>query len=223
MPRTCAIVGVGGLGAPAAALLGALSSCDLRLIDDDLIEISNLPRQPLYGINELGQSKAGTAARHIEAGRASGSVEIHEERLTPSNVTFLLQGADIVIDGSDSLATKRLLNQWCCSARTPLIHAGVLGWDGQLTTILPGTSACLACLFTDLSEDQNAPSCEQDGVVGPVAGAIGLAAAREALAILQGTTPSLAGRFATFDGRSLVWRSLAFRRRPECPSCGELA
>jgi molybdopterin/thiamine biosynthesis adenylyltransferase len=223
MPQTCAIVGVGGLGAPAAALLGALGEFDLRLVDDDHVDLSNLPRQPLYGREDLGKNKARTAARHLQAMRSSGAIEVREERLTAANATTLLEGVAVVIDGTDSLPAKRFLNQWCCGTRTPLVHAGALGWDGQLMTIVPGQSACLACLFDDLGDDREVLNCEQEGILGPVVGAIGLAAAREALAVLRGEIPSLAGRFAILDGRTLLWRSLATKRRPECPACGQLA
>ena len=228
MPATCAIVGIGGLGAPATALLATLGGCDLRLIDDDCVENSNLPRQPLFGNQDLGTPKAQTAARHIKASQdrsemPPGEVEFCATRLSEANVSDLLAGVAVVVDGSDNLATKRLLNRWCCGANVALIHAGAVGWEGQLTTILPGRSACLECLFPDLAEESAAGSCDQDGVLGPVVGAIGLAAAREAHACLEGTPPPLAGRFGILNGRTLTWRSIAISRRPNCPACGQLA
>ncbi|HAC80258.1 MAG: ThiF family adenylyltransferase [Candidatus Binatia bacterium] len=226
MPKTCAIVGIGGLGAPAAALLGSFGDCNLRLLDDDCVDLSNLPRQPLFGEMDIGQRKAEVAARHIQDRLPGLSVEFREERLSTANAANLLAGADVVIDGTDNLGSKRFLNQWCCADRTPLIHAGASGWDGQLTTILPGQSACLACLFGDLADEiggAETPNCEQDGILGPVVGAIGLAAAREAIALMRGESPALAGRLAILDGRTQRWRSLNTRRRPECPACGKLA
>ena len=228
MPATCAIVGIGGLGAPATALLATLGACDLRLIDDDCVEISNLPRQPLFGNNDLGTPKAQAAARHIKASQdrntmPPGGVEFCATRLSEANAAELLAGVAIVVDGSDNLATKSLLNRWCCQAGIALVHAGAVGWEGQLTTILPGRSACLDCLFPDLSEESAGGSCEQDGILGPVVGAIGLAAAREAHAFLQDRPPPLAGRIGILNGRTLAWRSIAIPKRPDCPTCGQLA
>ena len=223
MSGTCAIVGVGGLGAPATALLAALGDWPLRLIDPDQVELSNLPRQPLFGERDLGKAKARAAAQHVQAGRPRRVVEFREERLEETNASDLLADTAVVIDGTDNLATKRLLNRWCCEKGVALIHAGAVGWEGQLTTILPGKSACLNCLFTDLSDESETASCEQEGILGPVVGAIGLAAAREAQAVLQGKPPALAGRLGILNGRTLIWRSIAIARRPECPACGKLA
>jgi len=223
MSDTCAIVGVGGLGAPATALLAALGHWPLRLIDPDHVELSNLPRQPLFGEGDLGKAKARAATEQVQAQHADRVVEFRQERLEGSNASDLLADTAVVIDGTDNLATKRLLNQWCCENGVALVHAGAVGWEGQLTTILPGKSACLNCLFTDLSDDSEAASCEQEGILGPVVGAIGLAAAREAQSVLQGEPPALAGRLGILNGRTLIWRSIAIARRPECPACGKLA
>ena len=223
MPGTCAIVGIGGLGAPAAALLATQANITLKLIDDDVVDLSNLHRQPLFGVSDIGKKKAVIAARRLLDAHAKAEIEMVTERLTPATAPQLLRNVTWVLDGSDNLATKLFLNEWSCATRTPLVHAGALGVEGQLISILPGQSACLRCLFIDLPVDEDLPTCQQEGVLGPVVGAIGLAAAREISFLLRGEKPPLLGRFAILDGRTLRWRALETRRRPECLTCGGLA
>ncbi|MFP6665307.1 MAG: HesA/MoeB/ThiF family protein [Deltaproteobacteria bacterium] len=221
--KRCAIVGIGGLGAPAAALLAASAEAHLTLIDDDRVDLSNLPRQPLYGESDLGRAKVEAAAAGLSRHYPRLTIRTHIERLEPANADRLLAEADVILDGTDNLDTKILLNEIALRRRTPLVHAGVLGLDGQLMSILPGESACLRCLFVEHPESDELPTCQQAGILAPVVGAIGLAAAREALYILRGTRPPLADRFAILDGRRLRWRTLILRRRPQCVACGGLA
>lgn len=213
-----AIVGVGGLGAPAAAALAAADGGPLLLIDPDLVELSNLPRQPLYGLADLGRPKAEVAAARLHA--AGARAEARCERLDETNAERLLSGSRVVVDGTDGIAAKDLLNRTALALGTPLVHAGALGLDGQLMSILPGRTACLRCLFLTLPDEEDLPTCQQAGVLGPAVGAVGLAAAREALAIALGGEPPLAGRIALFDGVRLRWRRLEVGRHPACPACG---
>jgi adenylyltransferase/sulfurtransferase len=125
----------------------------------------------------------------------------------------------VEIDGTDGLATKDLLNRAAVELGLPLVHAGAVGLDGQLMSILPRETACLRCLFVELPSEDDLPTCQQAGVLGPAVGAIGFAAAREALAILAGREPPLAGRLAIFDGERLRWRALEVARNPRCPVC----
>ena len=188
-----AIVGVGGLGAPAALVLAGLGA-RLSLIDPDVVELSNLPRQPLYGTGDLGRPKVEVASERLRRGRPGTSVKVHVARLDERNAAALLQAHDVVVDGTDGLSSKDLLNRVALELRVPLVHAGAIGLDGQLMTILPGRTACLRCLFVELSPEDELPTCQQAGVLGPVVGAVGLAAAREAAAVLRGHPPPLAGR-----------------------------
>jgi molybdopterin/thiamine biosynthesis adenylyltransferase len=221
--KHCAIVGVGGLGAPAAALLATAASTGLILIDDDSVDLSNLPRQPLYGEGDLGRAKVEAAAETLRRHTPNLEIRMHGERLNAANADRLLAGADVILDGTDNLDTKLLLNETALRQRTPLVHAGVLGLDGQLMSILPGESACLRCLFVELPDADQLPTCQQAGILAPVVGAVGLAAAREVLYILRGKRPPLADHFAILDGRRLRWRALELRRRPQCPACSGLA
>jgi molybdopterin/thiamine biosynthesis adenylyltransferase len=215
-----ALVGIGGIGAPAAAAL-ARAGVALTLIDPDIVELSNLPRQPLYGVNDVGRAKVEVAAERLARSRPGVEVRTHVARVDAESATTLLRGHAVVIDGTDGLAAKDLLNRVAVELAIPLVHAGAIGLDGQLMTILPFRTACLRCLFVELPSDDDLPTCQQAGVLGPAVGAVGFAAAREALAVVQGRTPPLAGRLAILDGERMRWRALEVSRNPRCPRCAE--
>jgi adenylyltransferase/sulfurtransferase len=214
-----AIVGVGGLGAPAAAALAAAGVRRLSLFDPDAIELSNLPRQPLYGIGDVGRRKVEVAAERLTRHHPGIAVHAIVRRIDAGSAAACLRGHDVILDGTDDVAAKALLNETALATGIPLVHAGAVGLEGQLTTILPHRSACLRCLFVELPGADDLPTCQQAGILGPVVGAVGLAAAREALAIVQGRQPSLANHLAILSGHRLVWRVVALRPNPRCPSC----
>jgi molybdopterin-synthase adenylyltransferase len=218
--RGVAIVGVGGLGAPAAAALAAAGVARLTLIDGDVVELSNLPRQPLYAVDDVGAAKVDAAARRLRASARDGLViETVCGRVEQDGARALLDGHDVILDGTDGLPSKALLNDVAVALAIPLVHAGAIGLDGQLLTVLPGRSACLRCLFPELPDADDLPTCQQSGILGPVVGAVGLAAAGEALRIVRGSAPALADRLAILDGARLRWRVLALRPSPRCPVC----
>ena len=220
--RPLVLIGIGGLGAPAAATLVQAGVRHLRLIDDDRVELSNLPRQPLFGTGDLGQLKVEAAARRLEAfaaGRGGLHVETLATRLDAANADVLLDRALALLDGTDGLASKLVLNDAAVRHGVPLVHAGALGTDGQLMTILPGETACLRCLFPELHESDDFASCQQAGVLGPLVGAVGVRMATEGLALSRGERPSLAGRLAMLDGIGLRWRTIEVRRNIDCRSC----
>jgi adenylyltransferase/sulfurtransferase len=214
-----AIVGVGGLGAPAAAALAAAGARRLSLFDPDAVEISNLPRQPLYGMRDLGRPKVEVARERLQATQPRLAVAASVARIDAASAAARLAGHDVIVDGTDDLATKVLLNQTALALGIPLVHAGAIGLEGQLTTILPHQSACLRCLFVELPDEGDLPTCQQAGILGPVVGAIGLLAAREALAVLEGRPPGLANRLAILAAVPLRWRIVELRPNPRCPAC----
>ncbi len=221
LPGPLVLVGLGGLGTPAAAALVQAGARHLRLIDDDHVELSNLPRQPLYGTDDLGRLKVDAAADRLRAAAndAGLALEIIPSRLGPDNADTLLGDAVAILDGTDGVTSKLLLNEAAIRHHIPLVHAGAVGTDGQLVTILPGETACVRCLFPDLRETDELATCQQSGILGPVVGAIGLRMAAEALAIAAGRRPELAGRLAMLDGVRLRWRTIELRRNPRCPTC----
>jgi molybdopterin/thiamine biosynthesis adenylyltransferase len=214
-----AIVGVGGLGAPAAAALAAAGIARLSLFDPDVVEPSNLPRQPLYGHRDVGRPKAEIAAERLARAHPELGARAHVARVDETSAAAAIAGHDAVIDGTDGMAAKALLNEAALATGVPLVHAGAVGLEGQLMAILPHRSACLRCLFVELPDENELPTCQQSGILGPVVGAIGLAAAREALAIARGERPLLANRLAILSAIRLSWRVVELRPNPRCPSC----
>jgi molybdopterin/thiamine biosynthesis adenylyltransferase len=218
------IVGVGGLGVPAALTLGrAASAMVVGLIDPENVELSNLPRQIVYRTADVGQPKVTAAARALVEDFPELMVETMPFRLEPENAADIVSEYHFVIDGADDPATKFLLNDSCLAAGRPFVYAGVLGFSGQAMTVLPGRTACLRCLFEQPPGDQDALGCRDAGIIGPVAGAIGSLQAQEGIAFLSGETPRLAGKILTYDALATPrTRLIEVAPRPQC-SCGAAA
>ncbi len=194
------IVGVGGLGVPAACALARAGFADLGLIDPDLIDLSNLPRQVIFGESNLGTAKVVAAARHLAVILPRAKVEPMLLSLDAANAAEIIARFDFVIDATDSPATKFLINDVCVDLGVSFVYGGVLGLAGQAMTILPGSTACLRCLFEEPPDEADVASCREAGIIGPVAAAIGAAQAVEALRFVNGRMPALAGTMLTLDG-----------------------
>jgi molybdopterin/thiamine biosynthesis adenylyltransferase len=194
------IVGVGGLGVPAAMALARAGVRKLGLIDPDPIELSNLARQVIYRVSDLGTPKVIAAARHLSENDPDVQIETHQFDLNAANAAEVISHYGFVIDATDNPVTKFLINDTCVAARRPYVYGGVLGLTGQAMTVIPGRSACLRCLFEDPPDEAEIASCREAGIVGPVAGAIGEIEAVEAIRWLRGETPALAGSMLTYDG-----------------------
>jgi molybdopterin/thiamine biosynthesis adenylyltransferase len=213
------IVGAGALGCPAAWHLAAAGVGRLVLLDPDVVELSNLPRQTLHGAGALGMPKVDSAAARLRQAWPRLRVETHAEALEARNCTRYLPEADFVIDATDGVAAKFLINDACVELRRPFSHAGILGFLGQTLTVLPGRSACYRCLFPEPPDPEEVPSCQTAGVVGGIAGVIGALQAGEALKYLTGTGELLADRLLTFDALGGRWRHVQLARNPACPAC----
>jgi molybdopterin/thiamine biosynthesis adenylyltransferase len=194
------IVGVGGLGVPAACALVRAGFADLGLIDPDVIDLSNLPRQVIFGESDIGAPKVIAAARHLATILSSANIEPISNSLDAANAAEIIARFDFVIDATDSPTTKFLINDVCVELGVPFVYGGVLGLAGQAMTVLPGTTACLRCLFEEPPDEAEIASCREAGIIGPVAGAIGTAQAAEALSFVSGRMPALAGSMLTLDG-----------------------
>jgi molybdopterin-synthase adenylyltransferase len=193
-------VGVGGLGVPAACALVRAGFLDLGLIDPDLIDLSNLPRQIIFGESDIGAAKVIAAARHLAAILPDAKIESMPQSLDAANAAEIIARFDFVIDATDSPTAKFLINDVCLELSRPFVYGGVLGLGGQAMTVLPGTTACLRCLFEEPPDEAEIASCREAGIIGPVAGAIGAAQAAEALSFMRGRMPALAGTMLTLDG-----------------------
>ena len=210
------VIGAGGLGCPALLAL-APHVRTLGIVDDDVVELSNLNRQILHRTEDVGRPKAHSARDAVRRRFPSVSVETLRARIDADNVDAAVRGWDVVVDGTDSFDAKFLINDACVRAGIPLVHGGVVRFTGQLMSVVRG-SACYRCLFEAPPPPGVAPSCQEAGIVGAFAGVIGALMADEALAILDGT-PRLAGALLVVDGLECSRRRVAVRPRPGCEAC----
>lgn len=215
------VVGAGGLGSPAALYLAAAGVGTVGVCDDDRVDLTNLQRQIIHDSAALGQPKTASAARRLRALNPEIAVVEHPQRLRAANAPDILAGYDLVLDGADTFASKFLINDACVAAGIPYVFAGVLGFEGQLLSVVPGQSACYRCFFREPPPPGAVPTCAQAGILGPVAGVLGSLQALEALKRLLGTGRSGAGRLLLFDGEELTLREIGVRRDPRCPACGD--
>src|SRR5216110_804740 len=208
------VIGVGGLGAPAATALAAAGVGTLGLVDPDVVEVSNLHRQPLDTGADVGRPKVGLApALRVATWRA---------RFGPSDA-HLLRGFDVVLDGTDTIAAKFVVSDAAVAAGVPLVHAGVLGFCAQLLTVLPGRSACYRCVFEEAPPPGDVPSCQEAGVLGPVAALAGALQAAEAIRLLAGEPPAWANALLALDTQAGRWRTVPVAPNPRCPACAPRA
>ncbi len=215
------IVGVGGLGAPAALHLAAAGVGTLGLMDFDVVELSNLHRQIIYRTDECGRPKAAVAAERLRQSHPHLVLRSFPERLSPQNLREIFAQFDFVIDGTDRIASKYLVNDGAVLCGVPFSHAGISGFQGQIMTVLPGRSACFRCLFPVPPSEGDVPSCQEAGVLGALAGTIGLLQAIEALKYVLGIGGLLTDRVLIHDGTAPNWRTVTLPRNPGCPLCGE--
>jgi molybdopterin/thiamine biosynthesis adenylyltransferase len=212
-----AIVGVGGLGAPAALYLAAAGVGRLRLIDDDVISLSNLQRQIAYRSDDVGAAKVECAAHALAALNPHVEIEARRERLTGANASALLSGADIVLDGSDDFATRFAVNAAGRTLAIPLVSGAVGRWDGQVS-VFTKDGPCYQCFVPDAPPD--AETCARVGIVGALTGVIGSMMALEAIKVIAEAGEPLIGRMMLFDGLKGGARTVALKRDPACPVCG---
>jgi sulfur-carrier protein adenylyltransferase/sulfurtransferase len=214
------VVGAGGLGSPAALYLAAAGVGTIGLVDHDRVEISNLQRQILFATDGIGESKALAAQARLLQLNPSLQVVAHQTRLDASNIAGIVQHYDVVIDGTDRLATRYLINDACVLLQKPLVSAAIHRFEGQAMTYLPGRSPCYRCLYPESPEDL-VPNCAEAGVLGVLPGVMGSLQATEALKLLLGIGEPLAGRLLVYDALSLRFEEFRFARRNDCAVCGD--
>jgi molybdopterin/thiamine biosynthesis adenylyltransferase len=215
------IVGVGGLGVPAAMAI-ARAHCIGRigLIDAESVETTNLHRQIIYTGTDIGRPKVEAAARHLRDIDGKLEIETYPVALEADNAREIIERYDFVIDGTDSPAAKVLINDIAIATSTPFVYGGVLGMDGQAMTVIPGQTACVRCLFEEAPDPDEVASCREAGILGPVAGAIGNLQGQEALAFVSGREAELSGGILTYDGAGPARvRFTRVNPRPRCV-CG---
>lgn len=222
MPGSVLLVGAGGLGCGAALALGAAGVPNIGVVDDDLVDETNLHRQVLHDRAAVGTPKAASLARSLMARFPGVRVTAHETRFTSDNGFALLAAYDVVVDGSDNLGTKFLTNDAAVLARKPLVHGAAVGLGGQLLTVPAGGGPCYRCLFEELpAPDAEAPSCAEAGVLGPVPGVVGALQGAEAVRLLRGHAPAFVGRLLRYEAPAMSMRVVRFRPNPTCRVCGD--
>lgn len=217
-----AMIGAGGLGAPAALYLVAAGVGTLTLIDDDKVEKSNLQRQVLHADARIGMAKTQSAKIALAGLNPRVRIDTHIARLCAANVEALIRDHDVVIDGSDNFPTRYLLNAACRHLRIPLVYGAVHRFTGQVSVFdaRREDSPCYRCLFPEPPNAKDAPNCAEAGVLGVLPGIIGLLQASEALKLALGIGEPLVGRLLCFDALAARFRELRLPRDPACPGCG---
>ena len=208
------IAGLGGLGSPAAIYLAAAGVGRLTLIDEQRVELSNLNRQVLHWEMDVHRSKAGSAIEKLRAMNPYLDFDSRLERITPRNVKRLIEGADVVIDGTDNYGTRLLLNRACIRFGIPLVHGAVEEMVGQLMTVVPGRGPCLRCLIA-----HEPPRKPIFPVLGATPGVIGCLQAMEAIKLITGIGKPMVGRLLLFNGRGMIFEEVRVQRDPRCPVC----
>jgi sulfur-carrier protein adenylyltransferase/sulfurtransferase len=232
------LIGAGGLGSPSSLYLAAAGVGTLGIVDDDTVDETNLQRQIVHSTERLGDSKAESAKRTLEALNPDVTVKTFQERLTSENVDRILgEGWDVIVDGADNFPTRYLLNDASVWHNIPVVHGSIYRFEGQVTVFKPRSAAsivgeaddarpetwgpCYRCLFPQPPPPELAPSCAEGGVLGVLPGVIGSIQATEALKVALGIGDPLVGRLLLFDALQASFTEVTLRRDPACPVCGD--
>ena len=215
------LLGAGGLGAPTALYLAAAGIGTIGLVDDDVVDASNLQRQVIHNTERIGMAKTASARIFIEGLNPDVKVVEHNGRLDASNILDVISDYDIIVDGADNFPTRYLLNDASVRLRKPVVSASILGFDGQISTFAPFEGPCYRCLYPTPPPAELAPSCSANGVLGVMAGTMGTLQANEVIKLILGKGEPLIGRLLLYDALGTRFTELKVRRDPECPICGE--
>lgn len=215
------LVGAGGLGSPAGYYLAAAGVGTIGIVDDDVVDESNLQRQILHNTTRVGRPKVESARQTLSELNPDVQVIAHRTRLQRDNALEILRGYDVIIDGADNFPTRYLLNDASLLLRTAVVHASIFRFEGQLTTFLPWKGPCYRCLYPEPPPPDLAPSCHEAGVFGVLPGVVGVLQATEALKILLGMGETLSGRLVIYEALSTKFREMKLRRAPDCSLCSD--
>ncbi len=218
------VIGAGGLGSPLLLYLAAAGTGTLGVVDDDFVDLSNLQRQVIHGTGRIGAAKVESARETLGEINPEVTLVTHQTRLNAENALELIADYDLVADGSDNFATRFLVNDACYLAKTPLVSAALLRFEGQISTFkayLGGEEPCYRCIFPEAPPPGLIPTCAEGGVLGAVAGAMGSIQAVEVIKELLGIGESLSGSLVLYDALTATFRKIKVKPDPECPLCGE--
>jgi molybdopterin/thiamine biosynthesis adenylyltransferase len=214
------VIGAGGLGSPALLYLTAAGVGTIGVIDGDTVDLSNLQRQVIHSTPTVGMPKVLSAKETMKRLNPDVQVVTYHELFTADNAFDIIREYDFVIDGTDSFPVKFLINDACVLEQKPFSHGGILRFDGQTLTYLPGT-ACYRCVFHGPPPPNAVPTCSQAGVLGAIAGMLGTIQAAEALKFLTGTGELLTNRLLTFNAKTMNFRTIKLKHNTKCPVCGD--
>ncbi len=213
------LLGAGGLGSPTALYLAAAGVGTIGIVDDDVVDLSNLQRQVIHNTARIGVPKVESAEETIHALNPDINVVPYKTRLDASNIMEIISGYDIVVDGVDNFPTRYLLNDASVRLKIPVVSASILGFDGQLSVFKPYDGPCYRCLFPEPPPAELAPSCGANGVLGVLPGTMGLLQATEVIKLITGAGEPAIGRLLLYDALAGTLDELKIRRDPECPIC----
>lgn len=215
------VVGLGGLGSPAALYLAAAGVGRLGLVDFDRVDESNLQRQVMHGTSSVGMAKTESARARLHDLNPLIELRMHDEPLTTANALALIGAYDVVVDGTDQFATRYLVNDACVIARRPNVYGSVHRFEGQVSVFATEGGPCYRCLFPEPPAAGTVPSCAEGGVLGVLPGIVGSLQAAEAIKLILGIGTSLSGRLLYFDALTMRMREVSFEREAACPMCGD--
>jgi sulfur-carrier protein adenylyltransferase/sulfurtransferase len=213
------LLGAGGLGSPTALYLAAAGIGKIGIVDDDVVDVSNLQRQVIHTTDSVGMAKVDSAERAIKDLNPGVEVEKFNLRMDASNIMEIIDGYDVIVDGVDNFPTRYLLNDATVRTKTPVVSASILGFDGQLSVFAPYEGPCYRCLYPTPPPAELAPSCGANGVLGVLPGTMGLLQATEVIKLVAETGEPLIGRLLLYDALAATTTELKVRRDPECPIC----
>ncbi|UCH92002.1 MAG: molybdopterin-synthase adenylyltransferase MoeB [Nitrospirota bacterium] len=215
------VIGAGGLGSPAALYLVAAGIGTLGLTDGDVVDLSNLQRQILHTTDRIGVSKVESGGKLLSALNPETTLELYPEHVSKENIMPLLEQYDIILDGSDNFSTRFLINDACFFAKKTLISGSIFRFEGQLATIKPHEGfPCYRCLYPEPPPAGLVPNCQEAGVLGVLAGTIGVLQANEAIKEILGLGETLADRLLLYDALDMTFRKVGRPKAPDCPLCG---
>ena len=214
------IVGAGGLGSPLALYLAAAGVGRIGLVDFDLVDISNLQRQVLYGSSDIGRPKLEAAAARLTDLNPWVALETHERALSRDNALAILERYDVIADGTDNFPTRYLVNDACAMLGKPNVHGSIFRFEGQASVFDARVGPCYRCLYREPPPPGLVPSCAEGGVLGVLPGLIGMIQGIECIKLLTGLGEPLIGRLLMFDALGMRFRELTLRKDPDCPLCG---
>jgi molybdopterin-synthase adenylyltransferase len=215
------VVGAGGLGSPVAFYLAAAGVGTIGIVDNDVVDTSNLQRQILHTTADVGRKKVESARETLLALNPNLTIVPHDVRLNASNILDILKDYDVVAEGSDNFPTKFLVNDACVMTDTLLSMAGIFRFSGQVLTVVPHAGPCYRCLIPRPPPPGAIPSCQEAGVLGAMAGAVGVIQATEVLKLILGKGQVLQGRLLLFEALQMRFEPIEVKRNPECPVCSE--